>query len=166
MENLHRGHIVPFDRCNHYQEQSKDVVHALWLCKDISSVWSSLGWFHQAILVQPIFVIAAWSIWNRSNALHFGRSAQPVDRICSSASNFLKEFLASQEEELVLPRLPSLQQWCPPAPNIYKVNFDAVVFRSSNLAGLGVIVRNNNGAAFGALSVPISLGCSVAELEA
>ena len=67
-------------------------MHALWLCKDILSVWLSLKWFHQAVLVQPVsfrelltrfmhcrdeyhaesFVIAAWSIWNRRNALHFG----------------------------------------------------------------------------------------------
>ena len=66
----------------------------------------------------------------------------------------------------MLPYPPPLQQWCPPTPNIFKVNFDALVFRSSNLAGVGVIVCNSSGAAVEALSVPISLGCSVIELEA
>ena len=79
---------------------------------------------------------------------------------------FLQEFLASQEEELVLPYPPPLQQWCPPVPDIFKVSFDAAFFRSSNLASFGVLVRDSSGAAVGALSVPISLGCSVAELEA
>ena len=74
--------------------------------------------------------------------------------------------MASQEEELVLPYPPLLQQWCPPAPDIFKVNFDVAVFRSSNLAGLGVIVHDSSGAVVGALFVPISLGCLVAELEA
>ena len=41
-----------------------------------------------------------------------------------------------------------------------------MVFRSSNLVGLGVIVRDNRGAAVGVLSIPVSLGCWVAELEA
>ena len=113
-----------------------------------------------------IFVIVTWSIWNRRNALHFGQNAIPVDRICSSIGSFLQEFLASQEEELVLPYPPPLQQWCPSTPNIFKVNFDAAVFRSSNLAGLGVIVCNSSGTAVGALFVPISLGCLVIELEA
>ena len=115
MDNLYRQHIVPSDQCNLCQEHLKDVVHALWLCKDISSAWQSLEWFHQVVPVQPvcfsellsrfmhcqdeycaeIFVIIAWSIWNKRNALHFGRSALPMDRICSNAGNFLQEFLAS-----------------------------------------------------------------------
>ena len=109
MDNLYRQHIAPSDRCNLCQEHPKDVVHALWLCKDISSAWLSLEWFHQAVPVQPvcfrellskfmhcqdeyraeIFLVTAWNIYNRRNALHFGRSALPVDRICNSAGNFL-----------------------------------------------------------------------------
>ena len=87
MENLHRRHITPSDRCELCKEHSEDAVHALWLCKEISNVWSSLEWFHQAVLIQPasfcellsrflhcrdeyraeIFVIVAWIIWNRRN---------------------------------------------------------------------------------------------------
>ena len=122
-----------------------------------------MEWFHQAVPVQPvsfrellsrflqghdeyraeIFVLAAWCVWNRRNALHFGRTAHPVARFFSIAGNILQEFLEEQEIESVLPRPLVLQKWCPPAPDIYKVNFDAAVFRSSNLAGLGVIVRDN-----------------------
>ena len=105
-------------------------------------------------------------MWNRRNALHFGRNALPVDRICSSASNLLQEFLALQDKESALPSPPSEQRWCPPTANVCKVNFDTAVFLSSNLAGLGVVVRDNSGAVIGALSVPIFLGSSVAELEA
>ena len=110
--------------------------------------------------------MAAWSIWNRRNALHFGCSALPVDRICSSVGNFWQEFLASQEKELVLPSPPSMQHWCPLAFDMCKVNYDAAVFRSLNLASLGVVLRDSSGAVVGALSVPISLGRSVVELEA
>ena len=132
-------------------------MHALWLCKDILSAWLSLEWFHQAVPVQPvcfsellsrfmhyqdeyraeIFVIIAWSIWNRRNALHFGRSALPMDRICSSAGNFLQEFLASQDTESALPSPSSVQHWYPLTSDVCKVNFDAAVFRFSNLASLG-----------------------------
>ena len=40
------------------------------------------------------------------------------------------------------------------------------IFPSLNLAGLGVVVHDSNGAVIGALSIPITLGSSVAELEA
>ena len=59
-----------------------------------------------------------------------------------------------------------MQHWYPPTCDMCKVNFDAVVFRSSNLAGLDVVVRNSSGAVVGPLSVPISLGSLGAELEA
>ena len=89
-----------------------------------------------------------------------------MGRICSSAGNLLQEFLAVQEKESAIPSPPSEQRWCPPTTDVCKVNFDAAVFRSSNSAGLGVVVRDSSGAVIGALSVPISLGSSVAELEA
>nr|POE55977.1 hypothetical protein CFP56_62806 [Quercus suber] len=102
----------------------------------------------------------------QKNALIFGRSALPVDQICSSAGNLLQEFLAAQDTETALPNPPSPQRWCPPMTDVCKVNFDAAVFRSSNLAGLGVVVRDSSGAMIGALSAPTPLGSSVAELEA
>ena len=54
MDNLYRRHIVSSDQCNLCQEHSEDVVHALWLCKDISGAWLSLEWFHQKVPVQPV----------------------------------------------------------------------------------------------------------------
>ena len=48
----------------------------------------------------------------------------------------------------------------------FKVNFDATVFRRSNLAGIGVIACNHDGEAAGALSSPIPMAQSMADLEA
>ena len=89
---LHRRHVTESDVCDLCKEHIEDTVHALWLCKDIACVWSSFEWFHQAVPVQPvsfrellsrfllghdeyraeIFVLDAWCVWNRRNALHFG----------------------------------------------------------------------------------------------
>ena len=59
-----------------------------------------------------------------------------------------------------------IQQWRPPDPNIYKINFDAAVFQASNLASVGVIVRDNRGDPIGVLTMPIPIRQSVVELEA
>ena len=50
--------------------------------------------------------------------------------------------------------------------NIYKTKFDAAVFKSTNSAGIGVIIRDCGGNAIGALTMPVPLSSSVAELEA
>ena len=46
------------------------------------------------------------------------------------------------------------------------MNFDATTFSSSNLTGIGVIVRDCDGEAIGALSMPILLAKSIAAVEA
>ena len=107
-----------------------------------------------------------WFLWNKRNAIHFGHLALPVSRICSKARSYLQEFLQAQTKEPIPPRPPPMQQWCPPDPHCYKVNFDAAVFRVSSLASIGVIVRNDGGDAVGVLSLSIPMAQSVANLEA
>lgn len=113
-----------------------------------------------------IFVIIAWLIWNRRNALHFGRPALPVPSISGKAGSYLQEFLQAQTEDPGPPRTPIAQQWCPPDSHCFKVNFDNAVFRKLHRAGIGVIVHDWNGAALGALSSSIPLAQSVADVEA
>ena len=59
-----------------------------------------------------------------------------------------------------------LQQWRPLEADHFKLNFDAAVFNSLNLASIGVIARDWHGAVIGALSMPISFTHSVSEVEA
>ena len=89
-----------------------------------------------------------------------------MDSICREAGSLLQEFLQAREVELSPPLLQAIQRWRPPDPNIYKINFDAVVFRASNLAGVGVIVRDNKGDPIGVLTMPVPFMQSVVELEA
>ena len=79
--------------------------------------------------------------------------------------SLLQEFLTAQEFELAPPLPPVLQQWCPPEADHFKLNFDAAVFNSLNLAGIGVIARDWRGAVIGVLPMPIPLTQSVNEVE-
>ncbi|KAL0012456.1 hypothetical protein SO802_007564 [Lithocarpus litseifolius] len=121
--NLHHRHVADSDICDLCGELPEDTVHALWSCKHIACVWSSLEWFHQSVPVQPvnfrellarfmpsqdeykaeIFAIAGWCVWNRRNAIHFNRAIRPVDSICKEADNILQEFLHAWEVELSHP---------------------------------------------------------------
>ena len=58
------------------------------------------------------------------------------------AGSLLQEFLAAQEFEPTPPLPPMLQQWRPLEVDHFKLNFDAAVFNSLNLAGIGVIARD------------------------
>ena len=73
------------------------------------------------------------------------------------AGTLLQDFLATQFEPLAIHDPIILQQWRPPENNFYEVNFDAATFRSTKLAGIGVIVRDCAGKVIGALLMLISL---------
>ena len=82
------------------------------------------------------------------------------------AGNLLLEYLAAQNEVPAPPGPAIMQQWQPPDHDIYKVNFDAATFSSSNSTSIGVIVRDCVGEAIGALSMTIPLPQLVADVEA
>ena len=117
--NLHHRHITESNTCDLCGEFPKDLVHAIWSCKEAAGVWSSLEWFRQYAPVQPvnyrellarfmqsnedfkaeIFAVAGWLVWNRRNAIHFNRAIRPVDSICREAGSLLQEFLQAREVE-------------------------------------------------------------------
>nr|POE89697.1 hypothetical protein CFP56_38082 [Quercus suber] len=116
--------------CELCNEGSEDVLHALWKCKVEADDFQ-----------KEIFTVSAWYLWNRRNALHFGRTVQPIANISSMTSNLLQEFLAAQEEDdLLMPLPPTQHQWQPPEEDSFKVNYDAAVFKTLNSAGIGVVV--------------------------
>nr|POE86698.1 hypothetical protein CFP56_46909 [Quercus suber] len=71
------------------------------------------------------------------------------------------------EEETQPVRLPIIHhQWRPPEQGYFKINFDAAVFKPLNLAGIGVVICDWRGEVTVALSMPIALASTVADLEA
>ena len=91
-------------------------------------------------------------IWSQQNQLRAGEASVPFDRICSLAVDNLQEF--QRASSLPLRPSPSVSpaKWSPPPSGWLKANFDGVTFPSKNLAGLGAIIRNNNGLVMAAFS--------------
>ena len=109
MVNIHWRNIILNVSCALCNVHPEDSLHAIWSCEVISGVWSTLEWFHQAVPAQPSsfndllsrflfcweefraenFVTIVWFLWNRRNAIHFGRPALPVHNICSKARSYL-----------------------------------------------------------------------------
>ena len=118
---------------------------------------------------KEIFITIAWLLWNRCNASRVGRPTQPLYKITQMAGSLVQEFLEAQDPTTATPvssPIHILQQWRPPDENIFKANFDAVLFKSEILAGLGVVIRDWRGEAIGALTMSVPLAQTVVELEA
>ena len=57
-------------------------------------------------------------------------------------------------------------RWKPPEPEVYKINYDGATFADQRRAGIGVVIRNAEGAVMAALSQLIPLPTTMAQLEA
>ena len=175
MVNLLRRHIVTSNVCEVCKSQPEDILHAVWGCEDLEVLWRRLSWACHLLsnFLQvsddyraEIFIIMAWLLWNRRNNLRLGLIVKPLSQIISAAGGMLQDFLIAQEKKSEAVQMPSPVQWCPPALNQYKANFDGAVFRSCSAASLGVLIRNWRGAVIGALSMRVPLPQSVADVEA
>lgn len=184
--NLKRRRITKLDVCELCKAAPEDALQALCFCSHVAPMWLPFQWFQSMISPPPLnfcdllnkfmqvgdelrpemFATITWSLWNRRNALHFGREALPIAMISSVASALLHDFLASQIPEAPLSRPAVRHQWRHLEPGFVKVNFDAALFTHTNSAGLGVVVRDWRGANPGALSVPAMLSSTVADMEA
>ena len=130
MSNLYHRQITLSDKCELYQLCPEDPLHDLWSSKDVEKVWSSFHCFHQSCSPPPmnfsdllsrflqvqedyrkeVFAISAWLLWNRRNAIHFGRPVHPTANIVSLAGNMLQDFQVAQDLDSVVYYPPILQQ--------------------------------------------------------
>ncbi|KAL0013279.1 hypothetical protein SO802_000348 [Lithocarpus litseifolius] len=111
-----------------------------------------------------IFTFIVWLLWNRRNLLHLSKPVHPLQTLPSLAGGMLQDFTNVHEPTPV--GTSSTNRWCPPDPHCYKANFNNAIFKSSNTAGLGVVIRDSRGDILGAISVRVPLPQSVPEMEA
>ncbi|KAL0005317.1 hypothetical protein SO802_012878 [Lithocarpus litseifolius] len=186
MVNLARRQVVNSDLCSNCNSVPEDVVHAVWSCKAVEGVWQTLSWTNPLVHAQPgnfsnlfasflqvtedyraeIFILAAWFLWNRWNAVRLNRPTHPLDQTLSVAGGLLQEYINAQPNLPTPDQLPITHQWRPPDQPRFKANFDGAVFSNINAAGIGVVIRNSNAEVIGALSRRIPLPQMVEEVEA
>ena len=110
MLNLHKRRIVPSLVCCLCHVGEESVLHALWFCQDICSVWGScftslpsefskVSLFRDLLelvfcssLNAEVFAMTCWSIWSRWNKLHVGEGVWPLNKISGVARRHLQEF--------------------------------------------------------------------------
>lgn len=147
MDNLFRRHIVQSGCCNICKAHPEDILHVVWGCIEVASMWSTLSWAHQSASPPPgdftnlfsrllqahedyrveIFAITAWLLWNHRNAIRLEHSTRPLNQVFAVAAGMLQDFLNCQDKDPVIAQVPNQLHWSPPDQNQYKANFDGVV---------------------------------------
>ena len=112
----------------------------------------------------PLFATTAWTIWFQRNKACLMDQPMPLHHIVEYARNYLGEF-KSLDGPHPPRRRATPPRWSPPVAGMVKINFDGAWFRESDMAGLGVVIRNGDGLVLAALSEQIVKPPSVEILE-
>ena len=86
-----------------------------------------------------LFAKITWTIWFRRNKLIFSPLGLPLDQVMQAAINLVRKFRKVQT--LAEPRAARPgAKWIAPPSESFKINFDRVVFKDQDRAGIGVII--------------------------
>ncbi|XP_075636927.1 uncharacterized protein LOC142609203 [Castanea sativa] len=156
--NLSRRRIITEDKCQLCTKEVETTVHALWECAVVQDVWVGsisklqkgpsvfrdtlqlMEFLVDRLTVEELelFWVLAWIIWNQRNCVVHGDQLKDPKCLNKRAKDFVLEFQQAQ--------------WQPPPPDVYKLNFDAIVFLRLNKIGIGTIIRNDKGEVMAAMS--------------
>ena len=147
--NLVRWCVIGEDIYDHCQQTPEDVIHALWLCPHLASVWDSNPcWsFHTTThfhsfskLVQyvikksknlELLAQTIWTKWYKRNLLRTSNKSFPIDQIIpdvlAALSGFIPTILPKSPDSNT--QVPQRVKWKPPSRSYFKINFDGLCLK-------------------------------------
>ncbi|GMI96661.1 hypothetical protein like AT3G25270 [Hibiscus trionum] len=170
--NLSMRRISISHQCLLCSDATETNVHLISDCVFVKSVCAGLGitlpfrsteqdWLFWLSLLfkgiiksqQRTLVVIYWAIWQtRNQKLHENRTKNPVE-VIQFVSSYLHE-LDGLDNISHQPSAQSPSQWQPPAPNSFKVNFDASYDKATATSVSGGLVRDADGLIMAAFSCP------------
>ena len=179
--NLCRRKITVDAICDRCKVRTEDCSHALFFCSSVQEVWAAdqqWQWlstlsgktageiFNHALEEDKdpsLLVYTAWTLWNHRNKCR--EPQYPLNQVLQFAKDRRKEFQIAQSTfSKQMHRKHT--RWKPPKAGQFKVNYDGAIFREQGRAGIGVVIRNSDGAVLASLSQQIPLPTTVAQVEA
>ncbi|KAL0003702.1 hypothetical protein SO802_011263 [Lithocarpus litseifolius] len=111
------------------------------------------------------FAMTISEVWQRRNRVHMGEAVLPLSMLPIKANGDLQEFQQLRPTHTDISRTARAVKWRPPTAPCLKVNFDGALFSQDRLAGICVIIWNDQGLVMAALSQQIPSPASVEMVE-
>lgn len=138
----HNNHSL----CERCWNDEETPLHALWSCKELSSIWSPsewsswqnsgvtnfkelLSWILNNQGNSELFEMITWGIWHQWNQVHNHKPCYTSDQITSQAKEKLAElFAVLPPTPLAIPKPKA--RWKPLDARFVKINFNGATFRT------------------------------------
>jgi hypothetical protein len=139
--------------CNCDEE---DIMHLFFKCPSSQNVWSMTS-FSQVVsnvvdntcVDKAVFACILWSIWKQQNNQIWNNVTNAQNFVFSRAINMLQDWKVVR----VVAAKPNSDQrastrnsWCKPVTGKVKCNIDASFPPNSNRVGIGICIRDDQGA--------------------
>ncbi|XP_075655236.1 uncharacterized protein LOC142625472 [Castanea sativa] len=136
--------------------------------KTFPSIPKVLVYTHEEQRNVEFMAMVMWTIWHRRNQVRTSSKEYPLSQVFHAASEALATFhqAISDAPKQTNHTRPAPVKCSPPPSGKIKVNFDSALFKDIGKAGLGVIIRDNNGQAIASLSEQASMPFSPDIVEA
>ena len=109
-------------------------------------------------------------VWNQRNKVHVNQQAVPLLQVAEQVKQKLAQFRADWQntEVQVMDSNSNIggSSWSSPQDGLVKINFDRAIFSESNQSGVGVVIRDNNGAVLASCSEKIHQAYKPDKVEA
>ena len=106
--------------------------------------------------------------WNQRNKVRVNQQAVPLLQVAEQVKQKLAQFRADWQntEVQVMDSNIGGSSWSSPQDGLVKINFDRAIFSESNQSGVGVVIRDNNGAVLASCSEKIHQAYKPDKVEA
>ena len=165
--NLRRRKILVDPICDECHSMEEDILHVVWNCPVSHQSWNNSPIINKVMINRPssfkdllilildtpseelqcLFAIQAWLLWFRCNKGQAKNVWDEVSSIPQRATHLFQDYS-------LLPRTTTPNthpkpriKWSPPLRGKWKINFDGAFSEDSQMAGIGVVVRDQTGSA-------------------
>ncbi|XP_042983363.1 uncharacterized protein LOC122312776 [Carya illinoinensis] len=174
--NLKKKHVLDDATCGLCNQGMEDAAHALFFCSEVRSVWGvfcsqmdnmqpDLSFWDLANLARvrgsdsllARFIAITWGLWYRRNKRIYEDISMHVHVSVNNALSLQQEYAQVQLFDVSNQKITKVVRWHPPPDDFLKLNIDGATFPEYSVAGIGVVLRDQQG--------EVVVACSKVEKE-
>lgn len=112
-----------------------------------------------------LLMFTGWAVWNRQNKIRLKEKACPLDLIHALFKDRKHEFQLLHQA-IGTPQHKNHTIWKPPDQGLYKVNYAGANLSQQEKAGIGVVIKNEEGTVMASMVQQMPLPTTVAQVKA